>query len=243
MELLIILGVIFAIINGFTKKKQQEAQEARRRAAQAQQEQAQMRQEAAPGDPRFPPLQPQVNPPPVYTQRSDPRFPQESTQREARYQEYTPPPQAFDPRFPPLSAQEIAAAQARRRAELEAERKRHQAVRQSAAPAEGEITPGMGGARMTAAPGTTIESRMEATRGRRHTLEASSLTGHAHTESSMTVAPEHCPPEAVRAAAIVSAHAPAIPAALARLSTDQNAVMQAILYSEILGKPKAMRRA
>lgn len=220
MELLIILGVIFAIINGLSKKKQREAQEARRRAAQAQQAQAQMRQGAAPDDPRFPPAQ---------------------APRDTRYQEYTPPPQAFDPRFPQLSQQEIAAAQARRRAEQEAERKRQRAAR-PAALAEGEGTPGMGG-RMSA-PGTTIESRMEETRGRRHTLEASSLTGHAHTESSMGGAPEHCPPQTVRVAASVPVHtSPAIPAALARLSTDHNAVMQAILYGEILGKPKAMRRA
>ncbi|OQB24977.1 MAG: hypothetical protein BWY11_00743 [Firmicutes bacterium ADurb.Bin182] len=69
-----------------------------------------------------------------------------------------------------------------------------------------------------------------------HTVKASSAGGHAHQETSMTSFVE-CPPgsEPVQTP-------PAVDISGYRLSFAKNSIVQAILFSEILGKPKALRR-
>lgn len=90
---------------------------------------------------------------------------------------------------------------------------------------------------------TPIESRLTQIQAtQRHTLEASSLTGHAHEESSISGTQEDCTVPNRRmpitkaeetAAPKPTSPIPALNAETARLG---------ILYGEILGKPKALRR-
>lgn len=85
-----------------------------------------------------------------------------------------------------------------------------------------------------------------------HPLEASSLTGHAHMETSLAGRfAEDCPPTSANVNQRFDArkHAePAVPVAGQRSSGNVPFVWNAedvtrgILYSEILGKPKALRR-
>ena len=70
-----------------------------------------------------------------------------------------------------------------------------------------------------------------------HRLSPSYRTGHAHQETSMSGFEENCPPTLSPAAA-AAARQSAAPAAF---SWDQNAVLSGLIYSEILGKPKALR--
>ena len=90
---------------------------------------------------------------------------------------------------------------------------------------------------------TPIESRLTQIQAtQRHTLEASSLTGHAHEERSIsgiqgdcTVPNRRMPIAKTEETAVPrpAAPIPALNAETARLG---------ILYGEILGKPKALRR-
>ena len=74
-----------------------------------------------------------------------------------------------------------------------------------------------------------------------HVVTSTLEGGHTHTESSMT-GEESCPPPKAVAQKPAAAQAqPAAPAG-ALLDFHPNNVVQGILYSEILGKPKALRR-
>ena len=73
-----------------------------------------------------------------------------------------------------------------------------------------------------------------------HVVTSTLEGGHTHTESSMT-GEEACPPPkaVVQKPAAVQTPSPAPAGAL--LDFHPNNVVQGILYSEILGKPKALR--
>ena len=73
-----------------------------------------------------------------------------------------------------------------------------------------------------------------------HVVQSTLEGGHTHTESSMT-GEEACPPPKAAAAR----HPEAEPVAAANvgglLSFQPNSVLQGVLFSEILGKPKSQR--
>ena len=99
--------------------------------------------------------------------------------------------------------------------------------------------------RVKAAEGTTLtspETRLtKPAATERHALEASQLTGHAHEETSMTGFSEECEPSGKpkrESLTPVPKEAPA--AAAPRLSVED--LRRAVVYSEILAKPKALRR-
>ena len=79
--------------------------------------------------------------------------------------------------------------------------------------------------------------------GRRHTLEASSISGHAHMESSLTGVSNDCPP----ASSMASAKAQPIPVQVSAtdgsvpFNWDVRNVTQGLVLAEILGKPKAFQ--
>ena len=80
---------------------------------------------------------------------------------------------------------------------------------------------------------------------KRHELEASFITGHAHEETSMTGVQKDCAStakkvsvEAARAATVTSA---VQPVSAMGLRFDAEAVRNGIIYAEILDKPKALR--
>jgi len=86
----------------------------------------------------------------------------------------------------------------------------------------------------------TVEVRVETHVGRRHVLEASSVTGHAHTESSISGSKGACPP--VAAPVLRETRQSEPQTAAVKLQFDQNNLASGLLYGEILGKPKALRR-
>lgn len=85
-----------------------------------------------------------------------------------------------------------------------------------------------------------------------HPLEASSLSGHAHMESSITGIQPDCGSVKSMGAGQSGAEKPAAAAAVQAGSTppsgnagfcwNQNAVLQGIVMAEILGKPKSLRQ-
>ena len=74
----------------------------------------------------------------------------------------------------------------------------------------------------------------------RHTVEASSLTGHAHEETSMTGLEEECPPE-LRHASPAYARAAEKTGAAHILLMDGSALQNSIVMAEILGPCAALR--
>ncbi len=79
---------------------------------------------------------------------------------------------------------------------------------------------------------------------KRHTLEASFVSGHAHEETSMTGVQRDCASSAgkVSVEAANSAAAPVTaPISAMGLCFDAQAVRNGIIYAEILEKPKALR--
>ncbi len=103
------------------------------------------------------------------------------------------------------------------------------------------MDPSAPGARMR----TDIASRLSQIRETtRHTLESSSITGHSHEETSISGVQPNCPSDAARSPAqstVPRSTAP-IPARNPALFWDASSVRAGILYAEILGKPKALRR-
>lgn len=89
--------------------------------------------------------------------------------------------------------------------------------------------------RMQTGPASTLT---ELKQTQRHTLVPSDRSGHAHQETSMTGFEPDCPPE-TRAAA-VSAASRAY-AGMPAFSWNPNAVLNGMVYAEILSKPKALR--
>ena len=73
-----------------------------------------------------------------------------------------------------------------------------------------------------------------------HVVTSTLEGGHTHTESSMT-GEENCPPP--KAAAVKEPQAEPVPAPSVGglLSFQPNSLLQGVLFSEILGKPKSQR--
>jgi len=219
MDFIFIIIAVLVIIGNINKKKQKQAQEEARRRAQ--------QQAAAQGgqpqsfDMPYTPL-----PDTAQGRAADPRFP-----------DYTPAQQG-DPRFPeytpaPQSAAPVQRQAAQPRHTPPPQRQAQPRVQQTFQ--EGEGTTLQRAATSVNSHGTTLQEVM----GRRHTLEASAVTGHAHTEYGMSGPPEVCPPPSQ----VVNApQAAAVNIGPAALMADHNALAQAIIFSEILGKPKALRR-
>lgn len=237
MDILIIIAVVVSLILRVNKNKKAQ-EEARQKREAALRQAAQTQAQAT--DPRYPshtppkPIQPTVAPvvkPSAPVRRApDPRF-FDTDEDEAA-----------------LAAAREAERQRRLRAERERQRaaaRRPQLVRSAADDEpEGTARPGSLTANVSSSMVTTMENTMATTmlnpQGRRHTLEASSATGHAHMETSMTglQSDAECPAEPWS-----EAHgAPSYTFGTRGLSFDREAVVSGILYSEILGKPKALRR-
>ncbi len=90
--------------------------------------------------------------------------------------------------------------------------------------------------RMQASPTSTLT---EIRQTQRHTLAPSGKGGHAHQETSLTGFEPECGPES--AAAEPEAEREAY-AGMPVFSWQPNAVLNGMLYAEILGKPKALRQ-
>lgn len=238
MEFIIILFVILSIVSNANKKKKQAEEQAKRKAQQARQAQG------PEADPRFPeggPVPTQTRPVP---RRPDPRFPDyDPTEGKQMRMDIPPPIPGHTPgegEGSPVyetpesrAARQAQAARARREAE---ERARREAARQRASEKK-PMAPRM--------DDRASKRKLESTQGRRHVLEASSISGHAHTESSMTGRPAPCPPP--KAAPVVAAASPipehaGVNIGKMRLRFDGDSVAAGLLYGEILGKPKALRR-
>lgn len=101
---------------------------------------------------------------------------------------------------------------------------------------------------------TAMDIKIHSSNEDRHTLQPSSISGHAHVESSITGFEEDCPP-AVRPARQTSNKKAATPPAFSKgaqrstlagagtvFSWNADEVTQGIILAEILGKPKALQR-
>ena len=84
----------------------------------------------------------------------------------------------------------------------------------------------------------TVTARVAPSTG--HVVEATSLGGHTHMETSITGV-ESCP-EPHGTPVTVQAQPAAAPATQAGFTFDATAMRNAIIYSEILAKPKALRK-
>ncbi len=221
MDFIIILIVLFVLFGNIkNKKKQQEAQEARRRAIQEQQARNGQPSQAPVFDMPYAPMVPSEaegqDAPPAQMPRNDPRFPDFSPVQPAPVARPAASPVPQQPRTAYKPVQVPASPQnAPQMAEGAGKEVQHAST-------------------SVRAHGTTLQEVM----GRRHTLEASSTTGHAHTESSMSGVQESCPP----AQRVTISRKTSSKSGIAALMADKDALRQAVLYSEILGKPKALRR-
>lgn len=227
MDILILIGIILLVVSNAKKKKQKE-EEARRRAQAARAAQPSGQAEPAAADARFPwDREPS-------TPTADPRFPPVTPVQASR------PP--LDPRFPDIDAAELA----RNQGAAAQQRARQQA--QAAAVSKQQPAPAPRAQQtVMQAVGESISQqvgdRMQTPVGRRHVLEASSVTGHAHTESSIDNGREEaCPPAVLRQRQPQQEAAPRMQVGALHLAFDQSSVVSGLLYSEILGKPKALRR-
>jgi len=118
-----------------------------------------------------------------------------------------------------------------------------QQVTTPAADSRPEARPLQEGESATSIRRTPIESRLTQIQAtQRHTLEASSLTGHAHEESSLSGVQEDCITPRKRASISQGTEesSPRIASSLPVFNADTARL--GILYGEILGKPKALRR-
>lgn len=244
-DIIWIVFILIAIVNVFSSRKKKQQEEAKRRAAAAAQEATRSEEEETPAygtparstqaDPRFPELDGGY----VYAAKeADPRFP-----------DYMPEAQqASDAQRVRQKESERALAEAKYAARVRLMQQERQ-QREEQARIEQKRP-------MTARVGSTLQapmqSRLEDPLGRQHTLEPSFISGHAHTESSITGIQEDCPPPRTAARAKVDRpaqvqphqQAPDTPTAdmLGRLVRSRNALVQGMLMSEVLGKPKALRR-
>lgn len=173
----------------------------------------------------------------------------EQAQREAKARTLQPP--SADPRFPSVpSIHEIELPEFSGEASPGFEGEPVSELPVTPAPAaqgphmyERTSTQTEGGSAATGSvvmPTAAVAAHMEATQGRRAMLEG--VPVHAHTEGSMEgyravqkAAASHTllPPQA---------HQPIVPDVLKRLGRDPGAVAEGVILSEILGKPKALRR-
>lgn len=224
MDYIFILIAVLIIVSNISKKKKQAQQAEERRRAQQQAGQGGQPQsydmpytplpasaQGRPADPRFPEYAP--------AQQADPRFPEYTPAQQGSAQRQAAPRPVQQQRNTPPPQRNTPPPQSRMQ----------QALR------EGEGTTLQQAATSVGSHGTTLQEVM----GRRHTLEASSLTGHAHTENGMSGPPEACPPNAQL---VKTPQLAAVQFGPAALMGDRNALAQAVIFSEILGKPKALRR-
>ena len=73
-----------------------------------------------------------------------------------------------------------------------------------------------------------------------HVVTSTLEGGHTHTESSMT-GEENCPPPKAAAVKEPQAEPVPVPSVGGLLSFQPNSLLQGVLFSEILGKPKSQR--
>lgn len=252
MQVFIIILVIYAIFNGIAKKKKREAEQARRAAAlrQAQGTQAQ----PAYGDPRFPNVQGSAG-----RAGYDPRFPnvQGSAERAG-----------YDPRFPDV--QMPLAEDRRQYTEYAAEgsieggglseegRSRieplHEAEQYRKAPMQQRhkghvVTSSTQDAKTSFAermktPGAALEAQLETLKSSfSDELGGGFVIPHSHSETSLTGVDIPCPPVLIKPNAETKQSALDKTALLHTLISEKQGLVSGIIFSEILGKPKAMRRA
>lgn len=252
MDFIFILIAVLIIVSNISKKKKQAQQAEERRRAQQQQATAQG------GQPQSFDM-PYTSLPPTTEGRVDPRFPDYSPaqQDDPRFPNYTPAPQPAAPMGSPQQrpaaplqprAQQQVQPRAQQQVQPRVQQQAQPRVQQQAQPRvqrtlqEGEGTTLEHAATSVYSHDTTVRSHgttLQEIMGRRHTLEASSITGHSHTEYGMSGQPEACPPVS---AAVNTPQIAAIKVGPAALMGDHNALAQAVIFSEILGKPKALRR-
>lgn len=167
------------------------------------------------------------------------------TQRQAPLSGSTQPPsygkKAYDPRFPDYEPQRKTNIQREQAAALQQARANERLRRQEGAEWEPEQE------RQAGVPITsTLQSYVpEATKGRRHELEASFITGHAHVEGGLEEdAAQYCPPaQTLIKTQPQKLHSdrPLAVQALQALTRDSDTLVHGVLMLEILGKPKALR--
>lgn len=149
------------------------------------------------------------------------------------FEQASTPPQGRSARFPdefegtpPRQAAEPAKRNNPTQAEIEARRR---AMQQKLAAQQAKQAPPVQ-QRRQAPIQTTLT----------HVVKPVTESAHAHTESSMGGG-EHCPP-AVQTATIPAPTASEARVYLPKLGFTRDEVVKGILYAEILGKPKALRK-
>ncbi len=244
MEVFIIILVIYAIFNGIAKKKKREAEQARRAAA-MREVQNKTQGQAQYGDPRFPQMQGTAQSKPVY---SDPRFPQMQGTAQSR-------PVYNDPRFPeympPEGSESLEGA-----GSLEGHSKEqlHEAefYRQAPSPQRhsGHIVKKSvsdaksGVSKSVKATEAALKTKLETIKSSfADDLEGGFVIPHSHTESSLSGIHAPCPPVLAKSPAELGKGANAQTALLHSLLGDKQGLISGIIFSEVWGKPKAMRRA
>ena len=170
---------------------------------------------------------------------------QEQERREASARGVrTPPP--FDPRFPPEERPHASpqGQQPLSRAdwpETEGEPAEELPVRPPAVQMPNvRMEGGAPAQRSVIMPQITVAAHLEATKGRRAMLEHGEQV-HAHIESSMERRHHTVRAQAEQQAAPRWNMDP-VQSAITRLGHDPKAVAEGVVMSEILGKPKALRR-
>ena len=177
---------------------------------------------------------------------------QEQARRDAQARTMQPPP--ADPRFPPVASpmqpeMRVPAFSGEVAPGSEGEPVNELPVRPAPAVQrpqayEGGNTQAEGGPAAMGSvtmPTAMVASHIEATQGRRAMLERGANT-HAHTEGSMEFrrAPGHRAAPAQETQP--NERGAMVHAVVARLGHDPAAVAEGVILSEILGKPKALRR-
>ncbi len=158
-------------------------------------------------------------PPPSDPRFYDPQPPRPVQQRSARPQ---PDPRFYDTPAQPARAQSAPAQQGRYA----------QTGSLSYASTEGmqgDSTEGIG-ARVSTNVSASVKSRVS------HTVRPVTESAHAHEETSITGIMPDCPDETIEEKAVSAPKAPL-------LRFDHEAVVSGLIYSEILGRPKALRHA
>lgn len=131
---------------------------------------------------------------------------------------------------------ESAAAAAQRAEALRRER----LERAARSKAQHDKYPSLEGTSAYGQEGISVEGSSLNTKLNRHKLEASSITGHAHTENSLFGNAENCDDYAIRSDTTGQQTSP-IPAMLQSLSFQNEDIVKGFIFGEILSKPKAMR--
>lgn len=236
MQVFIIILVIYAIFNGIAKKKKREAEQARRAAAlrQAQGTQAQQ----AYGDPRFPNVQGSAG-----RTGYDPRFPNVQmplAEDRRQFTEYSPEGSIEGGSFSEEGRSRIEPlheAEQYRKTPLPQRHKGH-VVLSSTQDAKTSV------AERIKAPEAALEAQLETLKSSfSDELDGSLVTPHSHSETSITGVDIPCPPVIIRPKAERKQSVLDKTALLHSLISEKQGLISGIIFSEVLGKPKAMRRA